>query len=214
MTRSTYFGSMARLKRLPKPARARTRPGFDFTHNMRRVIDDMVMRLPELAHIDMSQVAIAFCQTRKRVSHGLQASLTPMRFEKGATTSEHLGRMYRVQPLLDDNGREMLYILSFYLPRFLETDLREKLITILHELWHIGPDFDGDLRRHQGRCYIHSHSQAEYDEEMGRMADRWLAMDPPEEKFHFLRYSFGELYQLHGGMHGVKIPQPKLIPVK
>lgn len=194
-------------------ARRKARPGFDFTLNMRRVIDELIARLPELSHIDMSQVAIAFCQTRKDVSHGLQASLTPMRFEGGSLTTVRRQRTYTVQRLFDDNGREMLYILSFYLPRFLQTDLREKLVTILHELWHISPNFDGDLRRHEGRCYIHSHSQAEYDEEMGRLADRWLALDPPEETYHFLRYNFQQLSEIHGGMHGVKIRQPKLIPV-
>ena len=201
----------------PQPRRRSTqgpkRSGFDFTHNMRRVVEDMVGRLPELAHIDVSQMAIAFCQTRKNVAHGLQASLTPMRFEGGAATGLRHGRKYAVQQLFGESGREMLYILSFYLPRFLETDLHEKLVTILHELWHISPAFDGDLRRHEGRCYIHSHSQAEYDAEMGRLADRWLSMHPPEETFHFLRYNFRELYNLHGGMHGVRIPQPKLIPV-
>ena len=85
----------------------------------------MASRLPELAHVDVSRVAFAFCQTRKRVQHGLQASLTPMRFEGGAKTGQRYGRTYGVQPLLDEHGREMLYILSFYLPRFLETDFRE-----------------------------------------------------------------------------------------
>ena len=196
-----------------RASRQRSPPGFDFTYHMGRVIDDMVSSLPELAHVDMDQVVIAFCQTRKNVQHGLQASLTPMRFEHGALTTKRNGRDYAVQRLFDADGREMLYILSFYLPRFLETDLREKLITILHELWHISPNFDGDLRRHGGRCYIHTHSQADYDAQMGLLADRWLAMSPPEEKFHFLRYNFRQLCEIHGGMYGVKIPQPRLIPV-
>jgi len=203
------------MKNCSRPRRAarRLRAGFDFTYHVRRVIDDMVARLPELSHVDMARVAVAFCQARKPVQHGLQASLTPMRFEGGTLIAQRRGRTYTLQRLFDDDGREMLYILSFYLPRFLETDFREKLITILHELWHISPHFDGDLRRHEGRCYIHSHSQAAYDAEMGRLADRWLAMNPPEEKFHFLRYTFRELCDIHGGMHGLKIWQPKLIPV-
>ncbi len=200
---------------MPAPAKRRTvLPGFDFTRHIRRVVEDMVGRLPQLAHIDARSVAIAFCQARKRVRHGLYASLTPMRFEGGAMTTKRRGRRYAVQQLYDEDGREMFYILSFYLPRFMETDFREKLITILHELWHIAPEFNGDLRRHDGRCYIHTHSQAEYDEEMGRMADRWLELKPPEELFHFLRYSFKELSDLHGGMHGVRIPQPKLLPLE
>ena len=203
---------MSKARKSPPTTRRSARSGFDFTYHIRCVIDDMVGRLPELAHIDMGQVAIAFCQARKNVPHGLQASLTPMRFEGGSLTTQRNNRTYSVQRLFDDSGREMLYILSFYLPRFFETDLQEKLITILHELWHISPHFDGDLRRHEGRCYIHSHSQAKYDAEMGQLADRWLALNPPEEKYHFLRYSFRQLYDLHGGMHGVKIPQPKLLP--
>ena len=47
---------------------------------------------------------------------------------------------------------------------------------MLHELWHISPDFDGDIRRHAGRYHAHTHSQAEYDDEMGLLADRWLAL--------------------------------------
>ena len=106
--------STTRTRRI---APGRPREGFDFTRNMRRVVNDMAVRLPELSHLEPARIAIAFCQTRKRVSHGLQASLTPMRFEGGAKTGVRNGRRYAVQQLLDDSGREMLYILSFYLPR-------------------------------------------------------------------------------------------------
>ena len=57
----------------------------------------------------------------------------------------------------------MLYILNFYLPRFLDLPFREKLTTMLHELWHIGPKFDGDVRRLGGRCFAHGSSQKQYD---------------------------------------------------
>jgi hypothetical protein len=147
------------------------------------------------------------------VRHGLFASLTPMRFAAGATSGLRRGRRYGVQPLVDGSGREMLYILRVYLPRFMDIEFREKLITILHELWHISPQFDGDLRRHDGRCYIHTGSQAEYDAEMGLLADRWLSLAPPEPVYAFLRYSFAELHALCGPVYGAKIPQPKLIPL-
>ena len=41
----------------------------------------MIARLEELAHIDMSRVAVAVCQARKAVPHGMFASLTPVRIE-------------------------------------------------------------------------------------------------------------------------------------
>src|SRR5205085_5234305 len=103
--------------------------GFDFTLHMRRLCSDMTQRLGELAHIDMSRVAIRFCQARRSVRHGLQASLTPLRFKNGALTVVRGGRTWTVQRLFDASGREMLYLLSFYLPRFLEHPLEEKLST-------------------------------------------------------------------------------------
>lgn len=187
--------------------------GFDFTANMRRLCEDVVERLPEMGHIQLQRVAFSFAQARKRVSHGLQATLTPMRFEGGATTSRQHGQTYAVQRLYGEQGQEMYYILTFYLPRFLETDFNEKLVTLFHELWHISPECNGDLRRHPGRCYAHTHSEKEYDALMQVFVDRWLALDPPEARYAFLRSSFEQLRREHGRVLGTRIPHPKLIPL-
>jgi len=190
-----------------------SRPGgFDFTLHMRRLSDDMVHRLPELRHIDLSRVAISFSQTRKAVDHGLYASLTPMRFSGGGRQTVRRGRTWTVQRLVDPLGREMLYLLTFYLPRFLDQGFRHKLTTVVHELWHVSPRFDGDLRRYGGRCYAHSASQKQYDAKVERLVDRWLSLDPPASVYDFLRYDFRQLVGCYGKVYGVKIPAPKLIP--
>jgi hypothetical protein len=186
--------------------------GFNFTQHIRAVCADMIARLPELAHIDLPRVAISFSQARKNVGHGLQATLTPMRFEEGRLWTLRRGQRYTAQRLFDDQGGEYLYILSFYLPRFLNHSLDEKLTTILHELWHIGPNFDGDLRRHEGRCYVHTSSEREYDAAMARLANKWLSFDPPAEVYGFLQLSFSELQRQFGKVYGTKIPNPRLIP--
>ncbi len=144
---------------------------FDFTLHVRRVCEHMVAHLPELAHIELAQVAISFSQVRSRVAHGIQATLTPLRFEGGALTSVQHGRRYTVQRLYDPtSGAEILYILCLYVPRFLNHPLEEKVATILHELWHISPEFNGDLRRFAGRCYAHGPNQKDYDAQVeGRL---------------------------------------------
>jgi hypothetical protein len=174
----------------------------------------MVARMGELSHIEMSRVAVSFCQTRKAVLHGMFASLTPLRFAGGATTTVRRGRELTIQRVCDRGGREMLYILSFYLPRFQNLDFREKLITVLHELWHISPDFSGDIRRHAGRYHAHTHSQSEYDDEMGHLAERWLALGPPEELWRFLQDDFGQLAARHGGIVGLKLRRPRIVPIE
>lgn len=185
--------------------------GFDFTLHMRRLCDDLVARLPELSHVDMHRVGIRFCQARKAVMHGLHASLTPMRFEGGELFSRRRGGTWTVERLYDSSGRELLYLLSFYLPRFLERPFGEKLATVVHELWHVGPRFDGDLRRHPGRCYAHSHSQQEYDGFVRQLAEKWLSLGPAAEVFAFLRFDFRQLEQQHGRVFGQRISTPKMI---
>jgi|TARA_Y100001934_G_C11883563_1_gene554294 predicted metallopeptidase len=174
---------------------------------------DICDRHPQMRHIDMSRVAVAFSQTRKGVRHGIHASLTPMRFEDGAMEGKRRGRMYRAQRLFDAAGIEMLYILKFYLPRFQNESFEEKLTTIFHELWHISADFNGDIRRHAGRCYVHTSSEKEYDRQMLQFARQWLQMGPPDEVFDFVKLKFSELQRRYGKIVGVKVPQPKLIPI-
>jgi predicted metallopeptidase len=186
--------------------------GFDFTLHMRRLCLDMTTRVAELRHIDMQRVAIGFSQTRKSVRHGMYASLTPLRFRGGSTETIRRGRKWIIQRLMDESGREMLYILTFYLPRFLDLGFREKLTTVVHELWHIGPRFDGDLRRFSGRCYAHSGSQSRYEAHVKRLAEEWLGLDPPAGLHGFLRYDFRALAEAHGKIFGRRIPAPKLLP--
>jgi len=188
--------------------------GFDFTHHMRLLCNDIVHRTPELQFIDLSRVAISFSQARKAVSHGLHATLTPMRFEEGSLYTSRGGKRWTVQRLYTPEDREILYILSFYLPRFLEGPLREKLETVIHELWHISPAFDGDLRRFSGRCYAHSHSQGDYDAQVREITDRWLSLSPPADLYSFLRHNLAGLQRTHGAVYGTKIRAPKLIPVE
>ena len=180
---------------------------------MRRLCHDMTTRLAELSHIELGRVAISLCQARQNGAHGLYASLTPLKFEAGAAEQVMHGKRYGVQRLYDRHGREFLYILSFYLPRFQNTSFEEKLSTVIHELWHISPEFDGDLRRHSGRCYAHGPSQRQYDAQMDRLAQRWLSLDPPDHTYQFLTLDFDELVAEHGSVVGTRWQAPKLLPL-
>jgi hypothetical protein len=192
---------------MAKPAK-----GFDFTAAMRALCVDMAARMDELSHIQMPRVAVGVCQTRNNASHGVFATLTPLRFEAGLQEKVVRGRRYRIEPLVAPDGREYLYLLSFYLPRFQNMPLEEKLSTVVHELWHIGPNFDGDIRRHSGRCYAHGHSQKKYDQLMDRLTQQWLAANPPAHLYEFLERSFDELIAEHQGLRGHRWRPPRMVP--
>jgi hypothetical protein len=200
--------------RIGSPARKQTRRprGLDFTAAMRVLCADMAARLPELRHIRLDRVAVGLRHARHREPYGVYATLTPLRFAEGREFEVRRGRRRRIQALVDAAGCEYLYLLNFYLPRFLDLPLEAKLSTVVHELWHIGPRFDGDLRRHAGRCYAHGSSQRKYDAEMDRLAQRWLAADPPPHLYDFLSRDYDELRAEHGGVYGERWPAPRLLP--
>jgi hypothetical protein len=189
-------------------------PGFDFTTHMRRLCEDMVERLDQLHHIDMAQIAVGFSQTRRSGRFGIYAAVTPLRFADGELHTIRRGRRWGIQRLYAANGREMLYVLNFYLPRFFDLSLKEKLTTVLHELWHIGPKFDGDVRRLRGRCFAHGSSAKLYDAHIEALVDRWLSLGPPESLFAFLRLNFRELSGRYGRIIGRRVPVPKLVPLE
>ncbi len=195
------------------------RPGklsrsFDYTAAISKVCEDICFRVPELGHIDMSRVAISFSQTKHSAPFGVFATTTPLRFKFGETRMHMKGKDWMVQRCVRNDGVEYLYILYFYVPRFIELKLSDKLETIVHELYHVSPEFNGDLRRFQGRCFAHGSSQKQYDAVVRKFVDVWLKHDPPPELWDFLRLGYTEIVAQYGGVHGTKIPMPKIIPVE
>jgi predicted metallopeptidase len=185
---------------------------FDFCGQVRRLCVDIVGRCAELRHLDLTRTLIAVTQARNSHPHGLQARVTPLRFHGGRLTRQRRGVTYQVQRYLV-NGRDILYLVTFCLPRFLDLEFDEKFITLFHELYHISPAFDGDLRRHQGRYSVHSHSQRRYDEYMAQLARAYLSSGADPALYAFLRYNFAQLQRRHGSVVGVVVPRPKIVPV-
>jgi predicted metallopeptidase len=189
------------------------RKQFDFCDAIQRLCEDVCNRHDAFQHIRMSDVVVTYAQTRSPVEWGMQAKLTPLRFEGGSRTTSRGRKTWTVQRI-HANGREMLYVLTFYLPRFLNLPFDEKLVTVFHELYHIAPEFNGDIRRFDGACYMHTGSQKNYDRQMAAFANDYLRMQPPEHLWKFLTFDFQQLKHRYGDVVGIKIAIPRLVPVE
>jgi hypothetical protein len=199
------------LEAPPWLATGRADRPFDFSGRVQALCADIVRHCPELRHIDATRLLFGMTQARSGRQHGLQARVTPMRFRHGQLTRRRRGGSYQVQRYFVD-GREMLYLVTFCLPRFLDQDFDEKFITLFHELYHISPNFDGDLRRHAGRCSLHTHSKRLYDAHMAHLARAYLANGAEQSLHDFLRLNFAQLQHRHGSVVGVVVPRPRLLP--
>ncbi len=208
-------GSVPRTLGLEAPPWWQTGPAdqpFDFCGHIRRLCTDIGRRCAELSHIDVSRLLFGVTQARTAVRHGLQARVTPLRFRHGGLLRRRDGVTYQVQRYVVD-GNDMLYLVTFCLPRFLDQGFDEKFITLFHELYHISPGFEGDLRRLGGRCDIHSGSKQAYDAQMGMLARAYLASGAEESLYSFLRMDFAQLAHRHGSIVGVVVPRPRLLPI-
>jgi hypothetical protein len=185
---------------------------FDFGGHMVRLVRDIVQRCPELGHIEVSRLLVGMTPARNGRAHGLQARVTPLRFAHGELTRRRRGVTYQIQRYYH-GAHEFLYLMTFCLPRFLDQDFSDKLITLFHELYHIHPSCNGDLRRHEGRYAIHSHSRHHYDRHMADLARAYLSGGPEPVLHAFLRLNFAQLQERHGSVAGTVVPRPKMIPV-
>jgi hypothetical protein len=202
---------------LPAPGKRRglAKPGptpLNVTDRLTELSRDIVQRLPVFAHVNVGNCLLTVTNSKKDGHFGLQARLTPMRLEAGSFETDRRGRRYRV-PKYTIDGRELLYLVTVCVPRFLDLPFEEKLITVVHELYHIGERFDGDVRRHGGRCHIHTGSKKGYDAHMAVLVDDYLKTRPNPAMLAWLHETYAELWSRHGGLFGAVFPKPRLVAV-
>jgi hypothetical protein len=185
---------------------------FDFCAAIGRLTMDIAIRCPDFRHLQVPRILVTVTQARAGCAHGLQARVTPLRFPRGTLTRQRRGVPYHIQRYFLGE-HEYLYLMTFCLPRYLDQDFDQKLVTLFHELYHISPAFDGDLRRHEGRCQFHTPRQRDYDHGMAHYARDYLAGEHDASLHRFLRLNFGQLEERHGAVTGIVVPRPKIIPL-
>lgn len=185
---------------------------FDYTDNLKRLICHITANMPEFSHIKLDQLYVAFSQSKAAGVHGVYATVHPLRFENGSLTTVRCNRTYR-WPKIIENEKDILYIITFCLPRFANLDFDVKLLTVFHELFHISPLFNGDIRRFPGKNYAHGHSRKKYDEFVSKYVQTYLSIPGAVEKSDFLHFDFNTLVKKHGNIQGnkIRLPRPYLV---
>jgi hypothetical protein len=186
---------------------------LNLTRELESLVADIVSRVDVLVHIDPSRLLICVASTRGGGIHGTFAKIHPLRFRGGESSIQvKRGRKTCVctMPQVTHKGVEMLYIVYFLVPRFFNLPLREKLITIFHELYHVSPGFDGDIRRFPGRNYAHGSSRKRYNAVMAGLVDEYLKMLDPAAVPDFLLGDMAGLRERYRTIVGRRFPAPKI----
>jgi len=178
---------------------------LDLTQALSDLIDVVPASCRELAHVDPAKLIVGLTRGRKRSSDGLLAKLVPL-----------------VEPGDFDWGGPR-YAVLFCWPRFMQLTYKRKLEIIIHELYHVGRDFDGSFREFPGRGKLHGNG-CDYEAFCAELAARatpalertgrteFLRMNPRAAKARFggLCGSFVRLnFSGNGGLCAqVKGPEP------
>ena len=186
---------------------------LNLTGELERLIAAITRRVDEFRHVDPSRVMVCVATTRGGGVHGTYAKIHPLRFENGARTTLVRRRRGSVRCEITPvtrHGLEMLYIIYVLVPRFLNLSLREKLITLFHELYHVSPAFDGDIRRFPGKNYAHGSSRKKFNELMAQMVDRYLEHPEHVSEAGFLEGDMAAIRARHGSLVGRRMVAPRL----
>lgn len=173
---------------------------------------DIIEKIDDFKHIDLKYVGVCVAQARKNTKYGIFAKTYPLRFEDGKLTTVRNGRVYGIQRIIIGDV-ELKYAFFYYFPRFLELTTEQKVTTVIHEMYHVSPEFNGDLRRFPGHNYAHTSSRKNFDAMIENYVKYYMSMGIDEKRFPFLTRDFLTLEKEFGAIMGKRIRIPKLIPL-
>ena len=139
-----------------------------FNRAVRALLDHIVATMPEFSHIKPSRILIVAGEAR-RASRG---TVKPLLFEPGQLAQGDRRR----KPVVRIRGRKMLYCITLRPLFFRASTPKERVGTIVHELFHISPSFDGTL----SRARRHSEAGRDFQRRLRPLVRRYLKLCPAE----------------------------------
>jgi hypothetical protein len=214
----------------PCSAAGRLPAMLNYTDLLTRLMYDIVARVPALSYIDMADVLV-FARFGRSWASGPLATCHCLTLppsepgyyfwrdrESGLITRRSEPFVMR-SPVVTVGGRAVKYLISIALPRFCDQSLAysrkarfyrraddlwiAKLDTVIHELYHIAPDYNGIRRidRGDGTFFAEYHG-GRFLQEVAEMVGIYLDSHPDPLTYGFLRHNFDVLDAGFGGILG------------
>ncbi len=141
----------------------------DLNRAIAQLIRDISRRMPEFSHVRASRILVVAGEAR-RASRG---TVKPLAFADGKSVEKETGRR---KPIVRIAGRKMLYSITLRPLFFRDSTPRERVETILHELFHISTAFDGTL----DRARRHERMGRQFEKALRPLVRRYLKECPKE----------------------------------
>lgn len=195
------------------PVASPIKPSINATDVLTLIVEEIVRRSPVFAHIDTSRIVICVASNKAGARGATYGKLAPLKFKGGHDTIKYRGR-YFTMPKVMSGGSEILYLVYFYLPKFFDLDAKEKLKVIFHELYHISPEFNGDIRRITEGKAAHGSSRDKFNKLFETEQNEFYEYIKTTPYINFLDLSTKELHQHFKKVlcRRMKMPKPVAKP--
>ncbi|MCL1865765.1 MAG: hypothetical protein FWF73_08155 [Spirochaetes bacterium] len=137
------------------------------------IIHDMIKSTEEFKSFDINKILVCCASNRKDFKGAIYGKLQPLRFKDGSEIIKHNKRYYTI-PRIVLNNVEILYIIYLYIPKFFNLTVMDKINVMFHELYHISPEFNGDIRRMSNFKSAHGHSKKSFEEKYIKFASNYF----------------------------------------
>ncbi len=184
---------------------------INITDVLTLIIQDIQKRVETFSFLDMDRLTVCIASNRKNSRGGIYGKLVPLHFENGAKQVTYRGKIYSMPTVIRDSIRQK-YLIYFYMPKFFDLDAREKLRVIFHELYHISPDFNGDIRRMTKGKAAHGHSRKHFDSHFENELEIFFNYIKDTPYIRFLQLTGKDLFMIFNNVKGrrMKLPKPVL----
>lgn len=189
-----------------------TATSLDLSRLFADLCRDANLRVPAFEHLVPERILFALSRSRAQGSHGIYARIVPLRFAGGTRELQRRRGRFRETwrlPILHHDGQEILYLIQVMVPRFFRLSRREKLATLFHELYHISPRCDGDLRRFPGRNYAHGHSRKAFQQKVDSLLDSYLGAGPAPSLLSSIDIREADWQRGLVTVRGLQVPLPR-----
>jgi predicted metallopeptidase len=144
-------------------------------------------------HYDLSRVIVSVGASRSRGKTGIWAYVTPLRYVGGGLHRK--GRRYGMPGFYTyalgdrdlNDAASPLYMITVLVPRFFNLSFEERIETLVHELYHLHPDFRGDLRRFPAPHVHHGPTPQAYNRRVRELTQEALSVNPQLAEHHLLK---------------------------
>lgn len=186
---------------------------INLTEILTSIIQDIAGSVPSLQHIDVERTLVCIGSNKTGKRGGTYGKLVPLRFENGTGVLKYHNRYYGIPEVIHD-GRSYLYIIYFYMPRFFNLSFEEKLRVIFHELYHISPEFNGDIRRMGAVKKVHGHSKKRFDTLYAEELKSFITSLRNERHINFLKMDSRSIFSRFDVVTAMRMKNPRPVLLK